>query len=71
MKKYKGEADKNKRNTQFLFFCNLQKSGTSRVCITFPQMAQKLLKIHLCKQINEVLSFLKVFSVRKTIAQLF
>ena len=30
-----------KENTQFLILCNPLKSGTSRVCIIFPQKAQK------------------------------
>ena len=32
-----------KGNAQFLFLCNPQKSGASRVCITFPQITQKIL----------------------------
>ena len=32
-----------KGNAQFLFLCNPQKSGALRVCITFPQIIQKIL----------------------------
>ena len=32
-----------KGNAEFLFLCNPQKSGASRVCITFPQITQKIL----------------------------
>ena len=32
-----------KGNAQFIFLGNPQKSGTLRVCITFPQVTQKIL----------------------------
>ena len=32
-----------KGNAQLLFFCNPQKPGALRVCITFPQITQKML----------------------------
>ena len=69
--------DANKRLdkiTQFIFLCNPQKSGASRVCITFPQITQKILTkdiIHLLELITEILSFLQRFSMRKAITQLF
>ena len=31
-----------KGNSQFLFLCNPQRSGASRVCISFPQITQKI-----------------------------
>ena len=51
-----------KGNAQFLFLCNPQKSGASRVCITFFfQITQKILTkdiFYLLELITEVLSFL-------------
>ena len=67
-----------KGNAQFLFLCNPQKSGASRLCVTFPQITphitQKILTkgiIHLLELITEILSFLQIFSIRKTTTQLF
>ena len=57
-----------KRNAQFLFLCNTQKSGASQVCIIFPQVTQKK-KIqtkditHWLELITEILSFLHKYSV--------
>ena len=54
-----------KGNAQFLFLCNAQKSGTSRVCITFPQITQKILTediVRWLELITEILSFLDIFS---------
>ena len=47
---------------------NPQKSGASQVCITFPQITQKILTkdiFHLLEVITEILNFLQIFSVRK------
>ena len=63
-----------KGNAQFLFLCNPQKSGASRVCITFPQVTQKMLNkdiIHWLELTTEILSFLQIFSVRNTTTQFF
>ena len=63
-----------KGNAQFMFLCDYQKSGASRVCITFPQITQKISTkdiIHWLELITETLSFLQIFSVRKTTTQLF
>ena len=57
---------------QFLFLCNLPKSDASQVCITFLQVTQKILTkdIFRCLEvITEILSFLQIFSVRKTTTQ--
>ena len=61
-------------NVQFLFLCNPWKSSASRVCITFLQITQKILTediIHCVELITEILSFLQIFSVKKTTTQLF
>ena len=58
-----------KGNAQFIFLCNPQKSGASRWCITFLQLTQKVLTkdiFHWLELIPEILSFLQIFSVRKT-----
>ena len=63
-----------KGNTQFLFLCNPQKSGASQVCITFLQVTQKIQTkdiIQWLEVITEILSFLKIFSLRKTTTQFF
>ena len=63
---------KETRNSYFL--CNPSNSVTSEVCITFPQMTQKILTkdaIHWLELINEILSFLQILSVRKTTTQHF
>ena len=63
-----------KRNAQFLFLWNPQKSSASRVYITFPQITQKIITediIHWLELITEILSFLQIFRVRKTTTQLF
>ena len=55
-------------NVQFLFLCNPPKSSASRVCITFPQITQKILTkdiIHCQELITEILRFLQIFVVRK------
>ena len=62
-----------KGNAQFVFLCNPQKSGASRVCITFLQITKKVLTkdiIHWLELIFEILSFLQIFSVRKITTQL-
>ena len=62
-----------KENAQFIFLCNPQKSGASRVFITFLQITQKILTkdiFHWLELITEILSFLQIFSVRKTTTQL-
>ena len=62
-----------KENVQLIFLCNPQKSGASRVCITFLQVTQKILTkdiFHWLELITEILSFLQIFSVRKTTTQL-
>ena len=63
-----------KGNAQFLFLCNAQKSGASRVCIPFPQITQEILTediIYWMELITEILGFLQIFNVRKTNTQLF
>ena len=63
-----------KGNAQFMFLCNPHKSGTSRVCITFLQITQKVLTkdiFHWLELTTEILSFLQMFSVRKTTSPLF
>ena len=63
-----------KGNAQFIFLCNPQKSGASRVCITFLQITQKILTkdiFHWLELITEIQLFLQIFSVRKTTTQLF
>ena len=63
-----------KEKAQLIFFCNPLKSSTSRVCITFLQITQKILTkdiIHWLKLITEILNFLQIFRVRKTTIQLF
>ena len=63
-----------KRNTQFSFLQNPPKSGASRVCINFPQTAQKILTkdtFHRLELITEILSFLHTFDVGKTTTQFF
>ena len=63
-----------KGNAQFIFLCNPQKSGASRVFITFLQITQKILTkdiFHWLELITEILSFLQIFSVRKTTTPLF
>ena len=62
-----------KENTQFLFLCNPQKSGASKVCITIPQITQKDLTKYTfhCLELNtEILSFLQIFNVREITTQL-
>ena len=57
-----------------MFLCNPQKSGASRVCITFLQITQKVLTtdiFHWLELITEILSFLKMLIVRKTTTPLF
>ena len=52
-----------------MFLCNPQKSSASRLCITFLQITEKILTkdiFHWLELITEILSFLKLFSVRKT-----
>ena len=44
--------------------CNTQESGASRVCIFFPQIAQKILTedmIHWLELITEILNFLHIY----------
>ena len=51
-----------KGNAQFIFLCNPQKSGSSRVFITFPQVTRKILTkdiFHSLEVITEILSFYK------------
>ena len=63
-----------KENVQLIFLCNPQKSGASRVCITFLQVTQKILTkdiFHWLELITEILSFLQTLSVRKTTTLLF
>ena len=58
-----------RENAQFIYLCNPQKSDASLVCITFLQITQKVLTkdiFHWLEMITEILSFLKIFSVRKT-----
>ena len=67
------DITKIKGNSQFIFLWNPQKSGASRVCITFLQITQKILTkdiFHWLELITEILSFLQIFSVRKTTTQL-
>ena len=57
-----------KENTQFLILCNPPKSGTSRVCIIFPQKAKKVPTkgiINWLELITEILSLLQIFGVKK------
>ena len=61
-------------NVQFLFLRKPPETGASGVCITFPKINQKILtkgKIHWLGIINEILSFLQIYGVRKTTTQLF
>ena len=63
-----------KGNTQFIFLCNPPKLGASRVYITFLQITQKILTkdiFHWLELITEILSFLQIFTVRKTTTPLF
>ena len=63
-----------KENAQFIFLCNPQKASASRFCITFPQITQKILTkdiFHWLKLITKILSFQRIFSVRKTTTQPF
>ena len=63
-----------KENVQLIFLCNPQKSGASRVCITFLQVTQKILTkdiFHWLELITEILSFLQTFSVRKITTRFF
>ena len=63
-----------KGNAQFIFLCNTPKLSASRVCSTFLQITQKILikDIFLwLGRITEILSFLQLFSVRKTTIQSF
>ena len=58
-----------KGNAQFIYLCNPQKLRDSLVCITFLQITQNVLTkgiFHWLEMITEILSFLKIFSVRKT-----
>ena len=60
-------GSKFKGNAQFIFLCNSHKLGASRVCITFPQITQKILTkdiIHFLEVITEILSFLQIFITR-------
>ena len=50
-----------KGNVQFIFLCNLSKSGALRVCITLFKTTQKVLtkdRFHWLELITEILSFL-------------
>ena len=63
-----------KGNAQFMFLCNPHKSGALQVCITFLQITQKILTkdiFHWLELISKILSFLQIFSVRKTTILLF
>ena len=54
---------KGERNTQFAFLCNPQESGAPRVCITFPQITQKILTediIYWLELVTEILIFLHI-----------
>ena len=65
-------AEAFKGNAQFIFLCN-QKSAALRG-ITFLQITQKILTnniFHWLEMIPEILSFLQIFSVRKTATPLF
>ena len=61
-------------NAQFIFFCNPPKSGASQVCITSLQITLKKILtkdiFQWLELITEILSFLQIFSVRKTTTQL-
>ena len=60
--------DNLKGNAQLIFLCNSQKLGASQVFVTFLQVTQKVLTkdiFHWLEMINEILSFLQIFSVRK------
>ena len=62
------------KETSNSYFCvTPPKSNVLRVSITFPQITQKILTkdiIHWLEPITEILSFLYIFSVRKTTTQL-
>ena len=63
-----------KGNAQFIFLCYPQNSGALWVWITFLQITQKILTkdiFHWLELITEILSFLQIFSVRKTTSQFF
>ena len=63
-----------KGNSQFIFLCNPEKPDASQVCISFPQITQKILTeyiFHQLELIPEILSFLQILGVRKTTTQLF
>ena len=58
-----------KGNVQFIYLCNSQKSDASQDFITFLQVTQKILTkdiFYWLGVITEILSFLEIFSVRKT-----
>ena len=58
-----------KGNVQFIYLCNSQKSDASQDLITFLQVTQKILTkdiFYWLEVITEILSFLEIFSVRKT-----
>ena len=59
-------------NAQFIFLCYPQNSGALWVRITLLQITQKILTkdiFHWLELIAEILSFLQIFSVRKTTSQ--
>ena len=61
-------------NVLFMVLSNFQKSGASQVCITFLQITQKIVTkdvFHWLELITEILSFVQIFSVRKTPSLLF
>ena len=63
-----------KGNAQFIFLCNPQKSGASRVYVTILQITQKILTkdiFHWLELITEMLSFLQILSESKTTTPLF
>ena len=63
------------KETRNPYFCVTPKNqAASQVYITFLQVTQKILTkdiIHWLKVIAEILSFLQIFSVRKTTTQFF
>ena len=63
-----------KGNAQFILLCYPQNSGALWLWITFLQITQKILTkdiFHWLELITEILSFLQIFSVRKTTSQFF
>ena len=65
---------KNSKKTRTSYFCVTQKSGALRACIIFSHITQKILTKYMfygLELVNEILSFLQIFGVRKATSQFF